>query len=89
MTPWEDDPTLAASSPATAGFAELWRSADKVVSSTTLTRTATSRTRLERAFDPAAAQRLKDTADRDLELVDQHRFEGGTVLLRCRVRTAG
>lgn len=132
MTPWDDDPTLAASSPATAGFAELWRSADKVVFPTTLTGTTTSRTRLERTFDPAAVQRLKDTADRDLavggpglggaalraglvdelvlfvvpvvvgggtalfpdgvrldlELVDQHRFEGGTVLLRCRVRTA-
>ncbi len=131
MTPWETDPSLAAHSPATAGFAALWRAADKIVFSTTLEAAQTSRTRLERTFDPAAVQRLKDTAIQalaiggprlagaalraglvdevalfvvpvvvgggtplfpdgvgiDLELVEQRRFERGTVLVRYRVRT--
>ncbi|MBB3675959.1 dihydrofolate reductase family protein [Modestobacter versicolor] len=39
-------------------YADIWRAADKVVYSTTLEAVSTPRTRLERAFDPAAVGRL-------------------------------
>lgn len=47
-------------------FAAMWRAADKVVFSTTLTGVSTPRTRLERAVDPDAIRRLKATSARDL-----------------------
>src|SRR4051812_17125337 len=38
-------------------YAEIWRAADKVVYSTTLEAPTTSRTRIERSFDPAEVGR--------------------------------
>ncbi|MEP9362700.1 dihydrofolate reductase family protein [Nocardioides sp. CN2-186] len=49
-------------------FAELWRAADKVVYSRTLTEPATPRTRIERELDPGAVRRLADEADRDVSI---------------------
>ncbi|WP_426572522.1 dihydrofolate reductase family protein [Aquihabitans sp. McL0605] len=49
-------------------FAQVWRAADKVVYSRTLDAVSTPRTRLEREFDAAAVQRLKDEAERDLSI---------------------
>lgn len=49
-------------------FATLWRAADKVVYSTTLAEVATPRTKLERTFDPAAVQAMKDAADGPLAI---------------------
>jgi dihydrofolate reductase len=66
MTPWENDPELAASAPVTAEFSRAWQAADKVVYSSTLDRPSTRRTRLERHFDPEAVRRLKTEADGDL-----------------------
>ena len=66
MTPWETDPALAGHSPATRDFAALWRAADKVVYSRTLTSPATARTRIEREFDPEAVARLKAEATSEL-----------------------
>ncbi|MDI3329754.1 MAG: dihydrofolate reductase family protein [Micrococcus sp.] len=66
MTPWENDPELAASAPETAEFAQVWQDADKVVYSSTLERTSTRRTTLERHFDPEAVRRLKAGASGDL-----------------------
>ena len=107
-------------------FGELWRASDKVVYSATLDSVRAARTRIERAFEPAAIQRMKDEfADDisiggptlaaqaiaaglvdeyqlfvvpvivgagkrclpgrirvDLQLVDQRRFDNGTVYLR-------
>jgi dihydrofolate reductase len=47
-------------------YAELWRDSDKIVYSRTLDAPSTSRTRIERDFDPDAVRRLKDEAERDL-----------------------
>jgi dihydrofolate reductase len=47
-------------------FGEIWRASDKVVYSTTLERTTTARTRLERRFDPDAVRELKAEATGDL-----------------------
>jgi dihydrofolate reductase len=49
-------------------FADLWRGADKVVYSTTLATAATARTRIERAFDPAAVRKVVADADRDVSV---------------------
>ncbi|WP_143529143.1 dihydrofolate reductase family protein [Rubrobacter xylanophilus] len=66
MLGWETDPTLADGSPVTRGFAEIWRSAEKVVYSGTLETALTARTRIERGFDPEAVRRMKALAACDL-----------------------
>ena len=65
MAAWEtiDDPA-----PVMRDFAELWRSADKVVYSKTLDAVATAKTRIERDFDPATVQELKAGSVRDLSV---------------------
>ncbi len=68
MTYWETAHTLAGQSPVTIDFARIWKAADKVVYSRTLTATSTARTRLERTLDPQAIRRMKATADRDLSV---------------------
>jgi dihydrofolate reductase len=66
MHVWETDPAAAAQSPAAREFAEIWQAADKVVYSRALAAAATTRTRIERDFDPEAVRQLKAAAERDL-----------------------
>ena len=66
MQVWETNPAAAAQSPASWEFAEIWQSADKVVYSRTLEAASTTRTRIERDFDPEAVRQLKAAAERDL-----------------------
>ncbi|WP_052665189.1 dihydrofolate reductase family protein [Nitriliruptor alkaliphilus] len=66
MAVWETDPALAAESELRADFADLWRSADKVVYSTTLESASTARTQLVPRFDPDAVRAMKASASRDL-----------------------
>ena len=47
-------------------FAEIWRSADKVVYSSTLQAVSSARTRIERTFDPEAIRVMKASSERDL-----------------------
>jgi dihydrofolate reductase len=63
---WETDPTLAAQSDLMADYASAWQAADKVVYSSTLAAPSTSKTRLERHFDPSAVRDLKAASGRDL-----------------------
>jgi dihydrofolate reductase len=63
---WETDPSLAAESPILRDFAEIWQAADKIVYSRTLRAVSTTRTRLERDFDPEAIRQLKATARQDI-----------------------
>jgi dihydrofolate reductase len=49
-------------------YAEIWRSANKVVYSSTLDAVSSARTRLERSFDPEAVREMKSAADRDLSI---------------------
>ena len=65
MKVWETDPAAAAQSPGTREFAAIWQAADKVVYSRTLEATSTTRTRIERDFDPEAVRQLKAAAERD------------------------
>lgn len=60
--------TIQDEQPVIADFAEIWRSADKIVYSSTLESVSTARTRLERTFDPQAVAALKESGDRDLSI---------------------
>jgi len=48
--------------------AEIWRAAEKVVYSRTLSTVSSARTRLERAFDPDAVRRLKESSPADISI---------------------
>src|SRR2546423_14847310 len=62
MVVWE---TWQTEDPVARDYAEIWRSADKVVYSKTLDTASTERTRVERHFDPDAVRRMKAAAERD------------------------
>jgi dihydrofolate reductase len=79
MAVWETDPILAEHSPVTRDFAQIWRAADKIVYSSTLDETATKRTRIERAFDPAEVRRLTEAAETDVSI-------GGATLAAHAIR---
>lgn len=53
-------------------FAEIWRSADKVVYSSTLRSASSARTRIEPAFDAEAVRQLKASSERDLSIAGPH-----------------
>ena len=83
MVGWETDPSLAEQSPLMRDFAEIWQAADKVVYSRTLETASTSKTRIERDFDPEAVRRIKASAGRDLAVsgpnLAAHAFRAGLV----------
>jgi dihydrofolate reductase len=68
MRYWEDPDELAEQPPVERDYAEIWQAADKVVYSSTLDSASTTRTRIEREFDPAAVRRMKETAAADLSV---------------------
>jgi dihydrofolate reductase len=59
---WENV-DLAGQSAAARDFAGIWRSADKIVYSSSLPEATTARTRIERSFDPGAVRALKQRGD--------------------------
>jgi dihydrofolate reductase len=67
LAAWETLPTTG-EPPQIRDYAEIWRSADKVVYSRTLDHVSTARTRLERDFDPQAVRRLKAQSTKDLAI---------------------
>ena len=83
MVGWETDPSIAEQFPLMRDFAEIWQAADKVVYSGTLEAVSTSKTRLERDFDPETVRRLKASAGRDLTVsgpdLATHAFRAGLV----------
>ena len=83
MAVWETDPTLAAQSELFADFANVWRTAEKIVYSTTLPAVSTGDTRIERRFDPDAVRDMKSAADDDLTVggasLAAHAFTAGLV----------
>jgi len=66
MIVWETLDTGPDQTPEMRDFANMWRSVDKIVYSRTLQNVSTSRTRLERTFEPEAVRRLKTETERDL-----------------------
>ncbi len=49
-----------------ADYAQIWRSAEKIVFSTTLASVSSARTRIERTFDPGLVHALKSDAQHDI-----------------------
>ncbi len=66
MALWEVDPSLAGQSTLMAEFANVWQAAEKIVYSTTLQEVSTTRTRIERVFDPDTVREIKSSASSDL-----------------------
>ncbi len=66
MMVWETDPTLAAESPLSRDFAEIWQAANKIVYSKTLETVSTRKTQLERSLDPEAIRQLKEAVEKDI-----------------------
>ncbi len=68
MVYWETVDSLPDQSRVIADYAEIWRPADKIVYSKTLETVSSSRTRIERDFDPEAIRQMKAAAGRDLSV---------------------
>ena len=83
MMVWETDPNLAADSPITRDFAEMWQAANKIVYSKTLEKVSTSKTELKRNFDPQAIKQLKESAASDISIggsgLAAHAFRSGLI----------
>jgi len=83
MMVWETDPNLAADSPLTQDFAEIWQAANKIVYSTTMVAASTRKTQIERHFNPEAIQQLKKTAHHDILIggpeLAAHAFKTGLI----------
>jgi dihydrofolate reductase len=71
--PLDDEPEVM------RDYARLWRAAEKIVYSTSLPAVSSSRTRLERSFDPAAVRVMKNTSPHDLGI-------GGATLAATALR---
>jgi dihydrofolate reductase len=54
--------------PVIKDFAEIWRTTDKVVYSTTLAAASSARTRIETVFHRDTVRRMKATAERDISV---------------------
>src|SRR4051794_192281 len=68
MRVWDDPDAFVGDSAEMRDYAAIWQAIDKVVYSRSLAEVSTRRTRLEREFDEGAVRRLKDDADRPVEV---------------------
>jgi dihydrofolate reductase len=68
MVYWETVDASGDESAATKDFTEIWRAAEKIVYSRTLQTPSSTRTRIERDFDPAAIKQLKESSARDISI---------------------
>ncbi len=97
MRVWEDDDWLTDEPEVVRDYAQIWRDADKVVYSTTLTDVSTARTRIERTLEPEQVRRLKETSGSDLSIggagiaaeAFRHGLVDECVLLLCPVLVGG
>jgi dihydrofolate reductase len=67
MVYWETVDTGGQPGPA-HDYATIWRAAEKIVYSRTLDTPSSARTRIERAFDPAAIRSLKNSNSKDMSV---------------------
>jgi dihydrofolate reductase len=83
MMVWETEPKLAAESPLSRDFAEVWQAANKIVYSKTLETISTRKTQLERTFDPEAIRQLKEAVEHDILIggpeLAAHAFRAGLI----------
>ncbi|WP_182111731.1 dihydrofolate reductase family protein [Actinotalea sp. JY-7876] len=97
MRVWESDDWLADAPAVVREYADIWRTGDKVVYSSSLADVSTARTTIERTFDPEAVRRLKEEAATDLSIggagiaaeAFRHGLVDECVLLLCPVAVGG
>lgn len=68
MVYWETAEVLRDQSPMDWDWMQIWRSAEKVVYSSSLEAVSSSKTRIERNFDAIAIRAMKDSLDRDISI---------------------
>jgi dihydrofolate reductase len=68
MVAWETMDTGTDQPPVIRDYAQIWRSADKIVYSRTLEKAASAQTRIVRDFDPEAIRQMKANAERDISI---------------------
>ena len=68
MVAWESEQISTAQLAFVPDFAAIWRAAEKVVYSSTLENVGSTRTRIERTFDPTVVRVLKESTDRDISV---------------------
>jgi len=68
MIAWETMPTGPDQPSEIRDFAAIWRTAEKIVYSTTLDTVSSARTRIERRFDPGAIRQLKARSASDISI---------------------
>jgi dihydrofolate reductase len=68
MAAWESDDTVRDGPDSVRDYAAIWRAADKVVYSRTLDTVSSSRTRIERDFEPGAVRQLRAESTSDISI---------------------
>ena len=68
MVFWETAHTLVDQPSAVRDYTEIWQAADKIVFSRTLKSVSSTKTRIERDFEPEAVRRLKASSAHDLSV---------------------
>jgi riboflavin biosynthesis pyrimidine reductase len=66
MAAWETMPTSGDAPPVMQDFAGIWQAADKIVYSRSLETVSSTKTRIERDFDPDAIRQLIARTERDI-----------------------
>lgn len=78
MKVWDEIPTegtggpMDGPSPAMNDYAKIWRDANKIVYSTTLSDVTIANTTIEQSFDPDAIQKLVAESDKDYDIGGPH-----------------
>lgn len=78
MKVWDDIPTEGTGGPmdgpsdAMNDYAKIWRAANKIVYSTTMTDLAIANATIERSFDPLAIQKVVAASDKDFDIGGPH-----------------
>ena len=80
MAIWETPDVIPSLTSAMLNFARIWQAADKIVYSKSLEIVSTSKTRLEREFDPQVVRDLKAQLPHDVSV-------GGPTLAAHAIRT--
>jgi dihydrofolate reductase len=68
MLYWETADTMAGQPSVAREFTAIWQAADKIVFSTTLQSVSSTRTRIERTFDPLMIRQLKSSTEQDMSV---------------------
>jgi dihydrofolate reductase len=78
MKVWDDIPTEGTGGPmdgpsqAMNDYAKIWRAANKIVYSTTMTDVTIANATIERSFDPGTIQKLVAESDKDFDIGGPH-----------------